>query len=101
MRWVRALCRPTPWPVGMPTFSVASTPSGLKLQTEPLWSWPDESCPSLPRTRSSNGHAVIDDVTVMFEGMPGPDEVAVAAIRARADRILRPTGALARLDEVA
>jgi nicotinate-nucleotide--dimethylbenzimidazole phosphoribosyltransferase len=33
--------------------------------------------------------------------LPGPDESAAGAVRARAAQVLRPTGALARLDEVA
>jgi len=33
--------------------------------------------------------------------LPPPDEMAMVAVRARASRVLRPTGALARLDEVA
>lgn len=33
--------------------------------------------------------------------LPGPDEAARAAVRARASRVLRPTGALSRLDEIA
>ncbi|MGH9117830.1 MAG: nicotinate-nucleotide--dimethylbenzimidazole phosphoribosyltransferase, partial [Acidimicrobiales bacterium] len=33
--------------------------------------------------------------------LPGPDEDAIAAIRRRASEVLRPTGALARLDEAA
>jgi nicotinate-nucleotide--dimethylbenzimidazole phosphoribosyltransferase len=33
--------------------------------------------------------------------LPGPDETAVAAVRARAAQVLRPTGALARLDDAA
>ncbi len=36
-----------------------------------------------------------------LDTLPGPDEAAGAAVRARAADILRPTGALARLDEVA
>lgn len=34
-------------------------------------------------------------------GQPGPDSSAAAAVAARAARVLRPSGALARLDEVA
>lgn len=44
---------------------------------------------------------VIEDARSLFEGMPGPDEVAVEWVKARAKQVLRPTGALARLDEVA
>lgn len=36
-----------------------------------------------------------------LQRLPGPDAAAAAAVRARADDILRPSGALARLDEVA
>lgn len=37
----------------------------------------------------------------LLDDPPGPDEAAAAAVRDRARRVLRPTGALARLDEVA
>lgn len=37
----------------------------------------------------------------MARELPGPDAEAAAAVRARAARVLRPPGALARLDEVA
>ena len=37
----------------------------------------------------------------LLEGLPRPDEAARAAVSARAAEVLRPTGALARLDEVA
>jgi nicotinate-nucleotide--dimethylbenzimidazole phosphoribosyltransferase len=40
-------------------------------------------------------------VIVVPEHLPEPDEDARAALRARAAQVLRPTGALARLDEVA
>jgi nicotinate-nucleotide--dimethylbenzimidazole phosphoribosyltransferase len=36
-----------------------------------------------------------------LEGLPGPDEAAAQRVRDRAARVLRPTGALARLDDVA
>ena len=37
----------------------------------------------------------------LLDGSPGPDCVARASVRARADAVLRPAGALARLDEIA
>lgn len=40
-------------------------------------------------------------VAEALDGMPGPDEGSAASIHARAARILRPPGALARLDEAA
>ena len=36
-----------------------------------------------------------------LDSMPGPDEEAARSVRKRSARVLRPTGALARLDEVA
>jgi nicotinate-nucleotide--dimethylbenzimidazole phosphoribosyltransferase len=43
----------------------------------------------------------MDDVAALLEEAPGPDEAARGTVRDRASRILRPSGALARLDEVA
>jgi nicotinate-nucleotide--dimethylbenzimidazole phosphoribosyltransferase len=37
----------------------------------------------------------------LLEDLPEPDPVAVSAVAGRARRVLRPTGALARLDEIA
>jgi len=42
-----------------------------------------------------------EKVRRLLDGAPGPDEESREAIRARAANVLRPTGALARLDEVA
>ena len=42
-----------------------------------------------------------EEIRSLIEAMPPPDEAAVAAVRARAAHVLRPAGALARLDEVA
>ena len=42
-----------------------------------------------------------EDIRSLIEAMPAPDEAAVASVRARAAQVLRPAGALARLDEVA
>jgi nicotinate-nucleotide--dimethylbenzimidazole phosphoribosyltransferase len=44
---------------------------------------------------------VDDEVEQLLRGLPSPDETAAAAVRDRASRVLRPTGALDRLDEVA
>jgi nicotinate-nucleotide--dimethylbenzimidazole phosphoribosyltransferase len=41
------------------------------------------------------------DVAALLQDLPPPDETARSAVRRRASRVLRPTGALARLDEVA
>lgn len=47
-------------------------------------------------------YAAMDDaVRPLLAELPEPDEGAVAAVQARAGQVLRPTGALARLDEVA
>jgi nicotinate-nucleotide--dimethylbenzimidazole phosphoribosyltransferase len=40
-------------------------------------------------------------VAHLLAGAPGPDQVAAAAVAERARRVLRPAGALARLDELA
>jgi nicotinate-nucleotide--dimethylbenzimidazole phosphoribosyltransferase len=40
-------------------------------------------------------------VADLLEDVPGPDEPARLAVRDRASRVLRPAGALARMDEVA
>jgi len=40
-------------------------------------------------------------LAALLEGLPGPDAASRAAVTARAATVLRPTGALARLDEVA
>lgn len=42
-----------------------------------------------------------DDVAALLTGAPGPDESARAAVARRAAEVLRPAGALARLDDVA
>ena len=43
----------------------------------------------------------MDDRSFLSEQLPEPDDVARTAVRERAARVLRPAGALARLDEVA
>jgi nicotinate-nucleotide--dimethylbenzimidazole phosphoribosyltransferase len=43
----------------------------------------------------------VSGLDALLDGLPGPDSVARAAVRARADAVLRPAGALARLDEIA
>src|SRR6266536_5940603 len=44
----------------------------------------------------------MDDVAALgLDDLPGPDLEAVRAVEERARHVLRPTGALARLDEVA
>jgi nicotinate-nucleotide--dimethylbenzimidazole phosphoribosyltransferase len=41
------------------------------------------------------------DLAALLDDLPGPDASAMAAVEMRAARVLRPTGALARLDAVA
>jgi nicotinate-nucleotide--dimethylbenzimidazole phosphoribosyltransferase len=41
------------------------------------------------------------EIAPLLRDLPGPDEAAVSAIQERASKVLRPLGALARLDEVA
>lgn len=42
-----------------------------------------------------------DNIAVLLSELPEPDTAAVAAVQERVARVLRPAGALARLDEVA
>jgi nicotinate-nucleotide--dimethylbenzimidazole phosphoribosyltransferase len=42
-----------------------------------------------------------EEVQALLGALPSPDEEAMAAVRDRAAQVLRPAGALARLDEVA
>ncbi len=42
-----------------------------------------------------------DEIAPLLGDLPAPDRAAATAVRERASRVLRPTGALARLDEVA
>ena len=42
-----------------------------------------------------------ENIRSLIEAMPASDDAAVAAVRSRADEVLRPAGALARLDDVA
>lgn len=42
-----------------------------------------------------------EELAPLLASLPGPDEEAAAAVRERAAHVLRPRGALARLDEVA
>jgi nicotinate-nucleotide--dimethylbenzimidazole phosphoribosyltransferase len=44
---------------------------------------------------------VDDEIGPLMGDLSGPDEAAVAAVRDRASQVLRPVGALARLDQVA
>jgi nicotinate-nucleotide--dimethylbenzimidazole phosphoribosyltransferase len=43
----------------------------------------------------------MDDLTDLLSSLPEPDEGSVEAVHRRASEVLRPAGALARLDEVA
>ena len=45
--------------------------------------------------------SVDDAIDRVIGDLPGPDESSIAAVRDRAGRVLRPPGALARLDEAA
>lgn len=42
-----------------------------------------------------------EEIAPLLSDLPGPDEAAASAVRERASQVLRPLGALARLDEVA
>ena len=42
-----------------------------------------------------------EEMARLLGNLPGPDQAAATAVRERASRVLRPLGALARLDEVA
>jgi nicotinate-nucleotide--dimethylbenzimidazole phosphoribosyltransferase len=42
-----------------------------------------------------------EEIAGLLSDLPGPDEAAASAVRSRASQVLRPLGALARLDEVA
>ena len=42
-----------------------------------------------------------EEIAGLLTGAPAPDEVSAGAVRTRAENVLRPAGALARLDDVA
>ena len=42
-----------------------------------------------------------DDIRALVKAMPGPDEAAVAAVRAREAELTKPAGSLGRLEEIA
>ena len=42
-----------------------------------------------------------DDIRRLLEDMPGPDEEAAEAVRARDARLTKPPGALGRMEEIA
>jgi nicotinate-nucleotide--dimethylbenzimidazole phosphoribosyltransferase len=42
-----------------------------------------------------------DEIARLLQDLPSPDEAAAGAVRDRASQVLRPTGALARMDDVA
>jgi len=42
-----------------------------------------------------------DDFRNLFKNLPGPDEAAIAAVRARDSQLTKPAGALGRLEEIA
>jgi len=44
---------------------------------------------------------IVDELLELFHALPAPDEESAAAVRGRADQVLRPAGALSRLDDVA
>lgn len=44
---------------------------------------------------------VTTEIERRLKGAPAPDEESAAAVRARAERVLRPSGAFARLDDIA
>ena len=42
-----------------------------------------------------------DDIRALLRAMPGPDEAAMAAARARQAQLTKPAGSLGRLEEIA
>jgi nicotinate-nucleotide--dimethylbenzimidazole phosphoribosyltransferase len=51
--------------------------------------------------RTSETGMPFDDIRALVANMPGPDEDAVAAVRARDANLTKPPGALGRLEEIA
>jgi len=43
----------------------------------------------------------VDELDALLRAMPSPDAESATAVRARADQVLRPAGAFARLDDIA
>jgi len=43
----------------------------------------------------------LDDIRLLFERLPGPNEAAVAGVRARDAQLTKPSGALGRLEDLA
>ena len=50
--------------------------------------------------RASETGMPFDDIRALVAGMPGPDQEAVAAVRARDANLTKPAGALGRLEEI-
>jgi nicotinate-nucleotide--dimethylbenzimidazole phosphoribosyltransferase len=50
--------------------------------------------------RSASG-LPFDDIRALFDALPGPDEAAVLAIRARDAQLTKPAGSLGRLEDLA
>src|SRR5688572_25786652 len=89
------------WPVDTATSSVGSMGSGRRSPIGQPSSWRGKFSRSPDRKRSPGGPKVDNNLAVLLGQLPEPDMGAVAIVRERAARVLRPAGALARLDEVA
>jgi nicotinate-nucleotide--dimethylbenzimidazole phosphoribosyltransferase len=55
-----------------------------------------------PRTEavSPSAGSPFDDIRSLLARLPGPDAAAVAAVRAREAQLVKPEGALGRLEEI-
>jgi nicotinate-nucleotide--dimethylbenzimidazole phosphoribosyltransferase len=54
----------------------------------------------MTETRAATG-LPFDDIRALFRSMPGPDEAAAAAVRARDAQLTKPAGSLGRLEDIA
>src|SRR6266536_93078 len=89
------------WLAASPTSLAGSAPSGPGRRTGSSWSPRARSfCSRIPPTLSRS-LPVDEEMARLLGNLPGPDQAAATAVRERASRVLRPLGALARLDEVA
>ena len=89
------------------TCSARSTPPGRPPPTRPCCWSPAGPCPCSTRWPCSRRTPVAElagldrQVAQLLSRAPGPDLEAAAAVAGRARQVLRPAGALARLDELA